>query len=275
MKRGMCIILVGLVASSAVFAQNRAVSRASARLSDAYIRISAQQYTEALADLSWCYDEGAKEDPRFESLRNTLVLDAIVGLCPVLPEAITLLEAKREKWTQEVGDPPKVDQHFFDLLALNRALEDEKANEMLLSRAANTGAIQKFSGRTLTSTPPAAPKSIAIRDIKSRVESVRNELAVKPCASARAKLDAAKVAAEADAKRAAEEQAKLQSQISTLREQLDKLSPEEQDHLITKMRDLVRQLRDEVQTRAAQLSREIAFYADLVKWCESQKEEKK
>ncbi|QOJ13425.1 MAG: hypothetical protein HRU75_01690 [Planctomycetia bacterium] len=275
MKRGLCIVLVGLAAGSLALAQNRVVSQASARLSDAYIKISAQQYKEALADLSWCYDNGAKDDPKFESLRNTLVLDAIVGLCPVLPDAITLLESKREQWKEEVGDPPKVDQHFFDLLALNRALEDEPANEALLSRAATSGAIQKFSGRTITARPPAAPKSIAIRDIKSRVESVRNELAVKPCASARAKLDAAKVAAEADAKRAAEEHAKLQAQIASMREQLEKLTPEEQDHMITKMRDLVRQLRDEVQTRASQLAKEIAFYADLVKWCESQKEEKK
>lgn len=277
MKRVLCLCLMGALAATAMaqqkMAAERGLSEPKARLTTAYLKISSQSFKEALEDLLWCYDNGAKADPTFDSLRNSLVVDAIVGICPVLPEAVNALETRRAAKLQEVGDPPRIDPAFFDLLALNRALEDDAANDELLQKAAAAGAIQKFSGKTLKSQPPPVPKGLVVKQIRIRADEVRAEVVLKPCADARAKLSAAKEACDQDARLAAEQQAKMQAQIASLRDQLEKLGPEEQGHLIAKMREMVRQLRDEIQTRAAQLAKEKAYYEELLRWCESQKEE--
>jgi hypothetical protein len=151
-----------LAGTSALWADAGKGAGPMERLAEGIALIGQGSYDQALTHILWCYDQGVTVDADFRPVRETSVIEALTFLADVHPPTIQALKARRDTALAQAGNPPKVSPAFFDVLALNRVLQEDSMSDSLIQAAVSAGTIQTFA----TSVPAPRPK-IAIDAMKS------------------------------------------------------------------------------------------------------------
>jgi hypothetical protein len=93
------------------------------------------KFPEALQHYLWCYDEGAKEDMSFVGVRSSFLLNSIQELAAKYPPAREALVSRRDALEASVINNQSVNPlNIFDLIALNRHLDDSNRNLTLFDQ---------------------------------------------------------------------------------------------------------------------------------------------
>jgi hypothetical protein len=95
-----------------------------------------RNWSAALADLLWCYDEGMKQHSSYSGMRLSVVLSDIARLASNHPPALTALRERRERAQSRVLTDAADETSAHELSSLNRALGEDARTLELYDRLA-------------------------------------------------------------------------------------------------------------------------------------------
>ncbi len=117
-------------------------------------------HEEALKDLLWCFDEGAKENPAFVGVRLSFLPTQIAKLGKTYPPALDALRKRRDTAKARAMEKKGTFNHgtaVMEWTALNHSLGEDAANLALYDRlraeqpdSAITTYVQRFVAKELT-----------------------------------------------------------------------------------------------------------------------------
>jgi len=211
-------LAVGLLAVGVYAGGDQAIGEDQAinpmdRLEKAFALIQSGDHREALAELTWCYDQGAEIDPTFVGVRNTYVVDTMALLGKRYPPAIEALRARRDAAMVKVGDPPQISLAFFDVVALTQALGEPELAEELIQRCGEKHGIKKFATSVLTSKKVSRRTDISAKDVQD-AETIRLGAKLRAVQAELAKMNERIAAYEAKTKRLYQEKTAIEEEIA-------------------------------------------------------------
>jgi hypothetical protein len=175
MKRTwLAALAVGLLASAALAGAE--LTEPMKHLQQAINLIAQDNHKAAVEELTWCFDKGAQADEAFIGIRNTYVIDLLASVSAKYAPAKEALRIRRDAAMAKVGDPPRVSQDFFDVLALNSALGDTAANDTLIRKAGVDPGVKNFAATVVK--PKVSSASGQTSDVWARAEKSHKTLAL-------------------------------------------------------------------------------------------------
>ena len=167
MKKALIMTLaVGLLVTG-VFA-----SEPMNRLEQAFNAMAEGDNQKALQEFKWCYDHGSKTDASFNGM-HIYVIEGMKLLGETYPQAIEVMKVWRDAAMSRVGVPPRITLDFFNVLALNRALNAEELNRQLLQKCEKDAGVKRFASTIIDQPVPGSPTTPEGTLAEAKVASLR------------------------------------------------------------------------------------------------------